>query len=48
MGAFAFQAIAMGFVGLDPRCQTRRPLWLLLTLITGPIGLLIYVLKGRN
>lgn len=48
IAAFAFQAIALGFIGLDPRCQTRRPLWLLLTLITGPIGLLFYFIKGRN
>lgn len=48
MAAFAFQAIAMGFIGLDHRCQTRRVLWLLLTLITGPIGLFIYLLKGRS
>lgn len=48
MTAFAFQAIALGFIGLDPRCQTRRVLWLLVTLITGPIGLLLYFIKGRN
>ena len=48
MGAFAFQAIALGFIGLDARCQARRMLWLLLTLFTGPVGLLVYFLKGRN
>lgn len=48
MAAFAFQAIALGFIGLDPRCQTRRVLWLLLILVTGPLGLLVYFLKGRN
>ncbi len=48
MAAFAFQAIALGFIGLDPRCQVRRVLWLLLTLFTGPIGLLLYFIKGRN
>lgn len=48
MFAFAFQAIALGFIGLDPRCQARRVLWLLLTLATGPLGLLVYFLKGRN
>lgn len=48
MSAFAFQAIALGFVCLDQRCQTRRLFWLLLTLITGPVGLLIYFFKGRN
>jgi len=48
MTAFAFQAIALGFISLDPRCQARRLLWLLLTLVTGPIGLVLYFLKGRN
>ncbi|HNX76333.1 MAG TPA: PLDc N-terminal domain-containing protein [Candidatus Rifleibacterium sp.] len=45
--AFAFQSLALGFVGYDSRGRSNRALWLLATLLTGPIGLLIYFFKGR-
>lgn len=48
LAALAFQAVALGFVALDSRCGSKRPGWLILTLITGPIGLLAYFLKGRE
>ena len=46
--AFVFQAIAVGFVSLDKRCASKRLAWAALTLFTGPIGIAIYLLKGRN
>lgn len=48
IAAFVFQAIALGFIGLDKSCRSARPGWLLLTLLTGPVGLLIYFLAGRD
>jgi hypothetical protein len=46
--AFVFQAAALLFAGIDGQCKSHRFLWLLLIFFTGPIGLLIYFLKGRQ
>ena len=48
LGAFAFQTLALGFIGFDSQCSSKRARWLLLTLFTGPVGLLAYFLKGRH
>lgn len=46
--AFVFQAIAVGFISFDKRCISRRLAWAILTLLTGPVGITIYLLKGRH
>ena len=48
IGAFAFQTAALTFVSLDGQCSSKRAGWLLLTLFTGPVGLLAYLIKGRH
>jgi len=46
--AFIFQAIAVGFISLDRQCGSSRILWAAVTIITGPIGILLYLFKGRQ
>lgn len=46
--AFIFQAGALLFAGVDGSCRSNRFLWLLLILLTGPVGLLIYFIWGRH
>lgn len=46
--AFVFQTIAVGFVSFDDKCASKRIVWAILTILTGPIGLLFYLFKGRN
>lgn len=46
--AFLFQTIAVGFIAQDNRCSRHRLIWALFTLITGPVGILIYMFKGRK
>ena len=46
--AFIFQSVAVGFIASDHRCVKNRIAWALLTLLTGPVGILIYMFKGRN
>ncbi|MDD3148426.1 MAG: hypothetical protein PHD82_14120 [Candidatus Riflebacteria bacterium] len=48
LAALVFQAVALGFIALDNACSSKRPGWLALTLLTGPIGLLAYLFKGRS
>jgi len=48
VGACLFQAGALAFVGFDGRQHPNRFGWLLLTLLTGPIGLGLYLLRGRR
>lgn len=46
--AFTFQAGALLFVGIDGSCRANRFLWLTLICISGPVGLLIYMIWGRE
>jgi hypothetical protein len=46
--AFIFQALAVGFVCFDSRCMANRAAWAIVTLLTGPAGLLVYFFKGRK
>ncbi|OGK08484.1 MAG: hypothetical protein A2W80_06925 [Candidatus Riflebacteria bacterium GWC2_50_8] len=46
--AFMFQTVAVGFIAQDNRCEKHRAGWALLTLLTGPVGILIYMFKGRK
>ncbi len=46
--AFIFQTFAVGFVSFDGKCASRRTFWAILTLLTGPVGIVIYLFKGRN
>lgn len=45
--AFIFQIFAVSFVARDCESKSDRPLWVLLTIFTGPLGLIVYLL-GRN
>jgi hypothetical protein len=46
--AFIFQASALLFAGIDGKCKSNRLGWLVLIFFTGPIGLLIYIIWGRQ
>jgi hypothetical protein len=46
--AFLFQAGALLFTGIDGKCKSHRFLWLLLIFFSGPVGLVIYLIWGRN
>lgn len=46
--AFIFQTAAVGFISLDRQCSSNRILWAVVTLLTGPIGILLYLFKGRQ
>ncbi|MBU1106583.1 MAG: hypothetical protein KKB51_07965 [Candidatus Riflebacteria bacterium] len=46
--AFVFQTIAVGFIAADNRCENHRAGWAFLALLTGPVGILIYMFKGRK
>lgn len=46
--AFIFQGIALLFTGIDGKCRSNRLLWLFLIFLTGPVGLLIYLIWGRQ
>jgi hypothetical protein len=46
--AFLFQAAALLFTGTDGKCRSNRLAWLALIFFTGPVGLLIYFIWGRE
>ncbi|MEW6713254.1 MAG: PLDc N-terminal domain-containing protein [Candidatus Riflebacteria bacterium] len=46
--AFSFQTIALLFAGVDGSCRSNRFAWLALIFFTGPVGLLIYFIWGRE
>ncbi len=46
--AFVFQTLAVGFIAQDNRCARHRIAWALFTIFTGPVGILIYMFKGRK
>ncbi len=46
--AFVFQAIAVGFISFDNKCASKRILWAIIAVLTGPVGLVIYLFKGRQ
>ncbi|MDD3000590.1 MAG: hypothetical protein PHF29_02435 [Candidatus Riflebacteria bacterium] len=48
VSAIVFMVLAVGFVALDTKCKSARPKWLTFTAITGPIGLVSYVILGRK
>lgn len=43
-----FMVSALCFIGVDPRCKSSRIGWLVATMFTGPIGLIVYLYIGRR
>ena len=46
--AFIFQGAALLFAGIDGSCKSHRLGWLALIFFTGPVGLAIYLIWGRQ
>ncbi len=46
--AFLFQTVAVGFIAQDHRCDKYRLIWAFVTLLTGPVGIMFYMFKGRK
>lgn len=45
--AFVFQIGSVTFIALDKKCSYRLA-WSIAILLTGPIGLVVYFIKGRQ